>query len=378
MKPVRVTHLIGQLGRGGSERQLFLTLSHLDPARIDSDVVVFNPSPHEVYDDALRDKGTEVRAIPPSVRSIPRRVTWLRRHLRARASELVHSWSYHDNPYAALSGRLAGAEAYWGSLRGVPGAAAASLSRPAMWLSLHAVQRLVVNTRQLERRLIRQGLPPERILLLPNCVEDSRGHPSDTSELADLPFPPGIRLIGSIGNLRRVKNHEMFVRALATLLPRHPDVAAVIVGQELPSEPGVASRLVAQIESVGLSHRIRLLGFRDDVPAVLQRLQALCLTSLSEGTPNVILEAMVAGCPVAATNVGGIPDLVTHETTGLLVPSGDAVALAEALERLLTDESLSQELAANARSQVVATRSCQRVASQLTEEYERATARSGR
>ena len=372
MKPVRVTHLIGQLGRGGSEHQLFLAASHLDPARIRSDVVVFNPSPHEVYDEPLRAAGIDVQSVPQEVSSIPGRVAWLVRHLSAKRTEVVHSWSLHDNPYAALCGRLAGTRARWGSLRGNPGASAQNLSRFARWLSLYTPDRLVVNTPQLERGLITRGMPEEKILLVPNCVEMHSRRDSEAGNSVDLPFAPGTRLVGSIGNLRAVKNHEMFVRALEQLLPQHEDAAGIIIGQTLPSEPEVGAGLQRQIDGAGLGERIRLLGFRDDVPELLPLLAALSVTSRSEGTPNVILEAMAAGCPVVATEVGGIPDLIEHEKTGLLVPSDDSAALAEGLDRLLTDPSLASQLASAAGESVLADHACDSVAVNLAALYESA------
>jgi glycosyltransferase involved in cell wall biosynthesis len=179
-------------------------------------------------------------------------------------------------------------------------------------------------------------------------------------------------VVGSIGNLRSVKNHEMFIRAMSILSERFPDVAAIIVGQELPSEPDVARRLQEQIDDAGLDQRIKLLGFRDDVPRLLQQLEVLCLTSRSEGTPNVILEAMAADCPVVATAVGGIPDLIEDGSTGLLVPSDDSAALARALERLLAEAPLRHTLATNARRSVLAEHSCAAVAERFTTSYEQA------
>lgn len=367
---IRVAHLINHLGRGGSERQLVLLLRHLDPRRFVHRVVVFNPSPHRVWDAELAALGVEVEGLPADVRGVARRLLHLGRGLRQWRPHVVHSWTVHDNPYAGVLGRLLGVPVRWGSLRG-------SLASPGLerlpslvrFLILRSVDRLLVNSRALAGELTAAGYPPARVDVLPNCVELVASPAADLSSLgieADAP------VVGSIGNLRRIKNHELFVRAMAEVLPRHPRARAVIVGQPLASEPGYPAEIEAEIARRGLTGRLILTGFRDDVPRVHARLAVLCLTSHSEGMPNAVLEAMAAARPVAAVRVGGVPELVRHGWNGFLAEPDDADGLAAAVDRLLADPALAAEMGVHGRRLAVAEHDCRRAAARLASLYEEA------
>lgn len=374
---IRVVHLINHLGYGGSERQLYLVLEHSDRERFDHRVVVFNPSPERVYDDVLEELGVDVVYLPRGCRGIARRLLWLARELRARRPDVVHSWTVHDNPYAGLAGRWAGAAARWGSLRSsLRSAGLRALSPPLRWAVLRTVDRLVVNSRDLMAEVEEAGLPPDRALYLPNCVRDpGEVEPADFAELG---IPADAPVVGMVGNLRPVKNHPLFVRAMASVMATRPAARAVIVGQPIPGEEDYLAALESEIRRLGLEGRLVLAGFRDDVPGVLGRLSVLCLTSRSEGMPNAVLEAMAAARPVVATRVGGVPELVDDGVHGFLVEPGDEEELATAVGRLLDDPERARVMGRAGRERAVAEFSCAPVARRLERAYGRAVGSPGR
>jgi glycosyltransferase involved in cell wall biosynthesis len=104
------------------------------------------------------------------------------------------------------------------------------------------------------------------------------------------------------------------------------------------------ARLLAAIEALGISSRVTLLNHRENVAALLQQADIFVMPSLSEARPRSILEAMLAELPVVASDVGGIPTVIEHEATGLLVPPADAAALADALDRLAASEATRIQL----------------------------------
>ncbi len=380
---LRVVHLIGQLGQGGSEQQLHLVLAHLDPARFDSRVIAFNRSPEGELHRTLEELGVGVEYLPASCRGIARRTIHLTRALRRRRPDVIHSWTAHDNPYAELAGRLAGVPARFGSLRTtLESTLMHEKSALHRWLMLHGSRRLVVNSETCAAELAAAGIGRQRVRLLRNCVEvdgDAQDSGGEAADLAEHGVAPHHRLVGLVANLRRVKNHLFFVDAMARVLPEHSAARVLLVGQPLPSEPELPARIRERIAGHGLADRFILTGFRGDVPALLRRMEVCCLASKSEGMPNVVLEAMAAGRPVVATRVGGVPELVSDGETGLLVELGDTGAFAAAVSRLLADPELARRMGRAGRRRAARRHSCAEAVRRLEEIYRQALpSRGGR
>ncbi len=155
--------------------------------------------------------------------------------------------------------------------------------------------------------------------------------------------------MGIVANLRAVKNIELLIRAASRLAPSHPKVRFEVAG-----EGDLRGPLQTLVESLGLCDCVTLRGTVSDVPAFLHGLDVAVLCSLSEGSPNAIMEYMAAGLPTVATDVGGNAELVEHEVTGLVVASNDEEQLAEAIDRLLRDRTLATRLGETARERAFA------------------------
>jgi glycosyltransferase involved in cell wall biosynthesis len=165
---------------------------------------------------------------------------------------------------------------------------------------------------------------------------------------AELGLGPHQPVVGAIGNLFPVKGHTYLVRAAARLAARFPDLTVLLSGRPL-----LEAELTAEARALGVERQVRFLGFRDDVPALLDAMDVFVLPSLSEGLSMSLLEAMAAGKPVVATDVGGNPELVVDGQTGLLVPARDPEALAVAIGRVLGDRALAARLGDSARRRVL-------------------------
>lgn len=158
---------------------------------------------------------------------------------------------------------------------------------------------------------------------------------------------PERRYITTIARFHPVKDHDTLVRGFAAVANRFADVDLLFAG-----EGPLRQAIEALVAHLDLSHRVRFLGVRRDVPTLLRASSAFSLTSVSEAASITILEAMASGVPTVVTNVGGNPELIRHETDGLLVPRGDAVAVAGALTRVLEDPMLADRLGRSAASRV--------------------------
>jgi glycosyltransferase involved in cell wall biosynthesis len=177
-----------------------------------------------------------------------------------------------------------------------------------------------------------RGCSPDRLVVIPNGVQLERPQHARDEVRHELEIPASAVVAIFVGSLRPVKRAPDFVRAVLAARRRCPDLVGVIVGDG--SERGSVEI------AAGGDPAIRLLGHRDDVPRLLSAADLLVLTSAHEAMPMAILEAMAAGLPVLATRVGGVPDVVAHGETGLLVPASDAGALSAGLVRLATDREL--------------------------------------
>lgn len=182
------------------------------------------------------------------------------------------------------------------------------------------------SARQLEGFL---GLPAGSCRVVCNGVPEPRAG-------RRVAVAPGPLVVGAVGRLDRQKGFDVLVRAVADL----PDVHLVLVGDG--PERVALEGLVDQLD---LRQGVTMTGWSPEAPALMRSFDVLAVPSRWEGLPLVVLEAMLAGVPVIATPVGGVPDAVRHEQTGLLVPVNDAGALTAAIDRLAGDPDLRRRLA---------------------------------
>ncbi|MGC2302489.1 glycosyltransferase [Candidatus Binatus sp.] len=148
----------------------------------------------------------------------------------------------------------------------------------------------------------------------------------------------------TMARLDEQKGHRHLIDALATVAEKRPDLVTLLAG-----EGPLENSLRAQCATLGLGNRVRFLGYRRDVPELLEAADIVVLPSLYEGLPLVAIEALAAGRPMVATDVDGTPEVVIHERTGLLVPPANPLALAAAIERLNADPALAIRLASDGR-----------------------------
>ncbi|MDT3687813.1 MAG: glycosyltransferase family 4 protein [Pseudorhodoplanes sp.] len=167
---------------------------------------------------------------------------------------------------------------------------------------------------------------------------------------------PGRYGIGCFGRVRAQKGTDVFVKAMCRLLPHYPDFTAVIVGEVTPDQRGFEAKLKAQVNAAGLSQRIRFLGELpiDEVPLWYRRILIYAFTSRNEGFGLTLLEAMASANALVAARAGAAEKVVRDGDTGILVPTGDADALAKALEPLMREPAQAAAMGRRARERVVA------------------------
>jgi glycosyltransferase involved in cell wall biosynthesis len=155
------------------------------------------------------------------------------------------------------------------------------------------------------------------------------------------------RIVGSVGWLTPIKGHQYLIQAISKLKPRYPNLQCHILG----SGP-LQEELMKLAADLGIGSAIRFPGYRQDVPTYLAAMDIFVLPSLNEGMGRALIEAMAAGLPVVATNVGGIPAIVQDGSTGSLVPPGNSELLAKALDRYLQSPERAKDIGAAARAHI--------------------------
>ena len=175
---------------------------------------------------------------------------------------------------------------------------------------------------------------------IPNGIPTDRYTPDHARRAAwrsQHEVPADALVFTCVAGLRPLKNHRLLIQAFAHASSQLADALLLLVGPPDRLDPAYAESLQRLAQELGLGQRVRFLGSRSDVPDILRASDVFVLSSDYEGNPLSVLEAMAAGLPIISTAVGGVPELVQHGATGLLVPAGDARALAEAITQLGRD-----------------------------------------
>jgi sugar transferase (PEP-CTERM/EpsH1 system associated) len=197
------------------------------------------------------------------------------------------------------------------------------------------------------------GVPEHKSGLLANGIDAERFRPlAEGEQRPDFGFGAGCRVIGTVGRVQDVKDHASLVDAFALLRTRLPAESAAlrlaIVGDG-PLLPALRDK----VRALGLEGLVWLPGARYDVPEILRGFDVYAISSIAEGTPGSVLEAMASGLPAVGTRVGGVPEVIAEGQTGQLVPPRDPSAMADALAPYLRTPALAAAHGAAGRARVL-------------------------
>ncbi|MBT3589738.1 MAG: GT4 family glycosyltransferase PelF [Candidatus Marinimicrobia bacterium] len=335
-----IVFFIGQIGIGGTEKQMTLLLKYFNHNKYEYHIMVFNQSPFGDLKNEIEKTRAIVHFIPGEFQSIPARIWYLYKWLKENAPATIHSWTVHDNAYAGILGKVLGVKNIIGSLRGsINGTGYSRMPHYLKWASLNLANNIVVNSKVLKNELLNMGIPKKRVTIIPNSVEVVKTQMTHNN--LDKP------IICTIGNLRQNKNQLFFIRVMKKVIDVLPNVEGWIIGQPVNDEPEMKEKLENEINLLKLTGQVKLLGFQLDTKGLLKKSSIFVLPSISEGQPNTILEAMSLGIPVVASNVGGIPELISHQRNGLLFDPKDVDGFVHGILTLLRDENVKTKFMKN-------------------------------
>ena len=210
-------------------------------------------------------------------------------------------------------------------------------------------EEVICVSQDLHDRCVESGVTADRLHQIDNAIvlDDYTTAPPTLMDKARFGFDSQQFLIGAVGRLSEEKGFEHLINATAKLIHSGHQICLVIAG-----EGHLRNQLQQQIDDLELQDHIRLCGFLPDPRDLYRAIDLFVLSSLREGLPNVVLEAMASRRAVVATNCNGIPNLVQHQQNGLVIPTDNEVALHDAMQRCVLSEDLRIHLAAAGRQTI--------------------------
>lgn len=330
-RPVPILLVALQLDVGGNERDLAKLARYLDPAKFQVHVAAFRTGGERAAE--LEAAGIPILAVP--VRSLMNHTALkgakvLRTYVRRHGIRLIHSFDPPTSIFCVPLARMLGVRAvashcFFRFLIPLP-------NRWGLRMVDRLAHRIVVNANAVKQHVAGEyGVPSARVFVSYNGVETDVFFPRAETRPAFLSDAPLV--IGSICVMREEKRLDTLLRAFARVLPRHPRLRLLLVGDGAMREPWMKLR-----DELGLASACHFEPTTTNIPYWMRAIDVFVLCSSSEGFPNALLEAMASGCCVVASNVGGVPELVGD--AGFLFPPGDVGALTERLLAIAEDPEI--------------------------------------
>jgi starch synthase (maltosyl-transferring) len=360
-QPTRIAFCITDLDAGGAERALVQIVTRLDRSRWEP--FVFCLSGEGELAAVLRDAGIAVVCLGANRRHGLRVVWRLSRRLAKLRPTILQTFLYHANIAGRLAGRAARIPMIVSGIRVAEKRSAFRLwlDRATGWM---VARHVCVSQDVAAFSAARGRLPVSKIRVIPNGVDAARLAEAPRAELAQFGIPPASRTLLFVGRLDPQKGPFVLLTAVKDLLPRHPELHVLMVG-----DGPLGEKLRTWVAKENLQSRIHFAGRRNDVPSLFRAADLFVLPSLWEGLPNVVLEAMAAGIPTVASRVEGISDLLIDGRTGLIVPPNSPPDLAEAIARMLADPQQARRMAREAQRIVQERFTWQNVVEQYEQTY---------
>jgi glycosyltransferase involved in cell wall biosynthesis len=378
---VKITRIVARLNIGGPAVHIVNLVTGLNPDRFENRLIVGCPGPDEGDMAYLaRQKGIQPLIIPELGREFSpsrdlRTIFKLVRTLRRQQPHIVETHTAKAGALGRLAARLAGVPIVIHVFHGHVFHSYFGPTKTKLFINVErALARLtdriitISSAQQRDIVDVYRIAPPTRVVIVPLGLDlkpfQAARQTARGQFRASLGLRDDVPLVGFVGRLTGVKNPSLFVEAAARVAGQLPQTRFVFVG-----DGELRPALEQQVAGLGLTQQFVFAGWQMDMPAVYADLDLLALTSLNEGTPVTVIEALAAGAPIVATEVGGLSDLVINQETGILVPSGDVEAVAQGIIHLLRDPVKAQTLALAGQQHVLERFDLNRLANDMESLY---------
>jgi L-malate glycosyltransferase len=375
LKRIKVLKFLNHFNIGGTERQFVHVANGLDPSRFEVEIACFDYV-GPLLQVLRRDVPVHLYSAKGSFynRHSLRSQWRLAKDIRTRRIDIVHAYGWYPNVFAIPPARLSLRPRIIASVRDV-GAYMTPLKVRALKLSCSLSDCVLVNSRAGRDWLLAQGVREEKIEVIRNgiCVPALTGGKREQgrgSIRKEFGITENVPICACIGRVVSGKGIDFYLRAARILADENKDVRFLMIGA-LSAEQNYKSEMEVLARELNLDGRVFFTGQRENVGEILHEIDIVVHPSLTEGLSNVILEAMAMAVPVVATRVGGNPELVQHEKTGLLVAPEDALETARSIARLLDNPAIARAFGEAGRQQVIQEFSIDHMMRQTEELYMR-------
>lgn len=356
-KKIKILHLITSLDTGGAEKMLLKLLTHIDRYQFENKVIsLIAPGP---VGDQIACLGVKVKTLGLARGVIsPLGLVKLIKVIRNWKPDILQTWLYHADLLGYLASRLTGVRnLIWNirctniDLKAYSKLTTLTIKACAYFSSFPAA--IIINSENARAfHIENMGYQNANILTIFNGFDLIEFKPDIGSKLKiknELKIPEDRMCIGMVGRYDHMKAHDIFLKAAGIIHKIYPQVVYILAGKNINHDN---DNLITMIGKSGIGYSsVRLLGEREDVPDLMNTFDIFCLSSLGEGFPNVLGEAMACAVPCVATDVGHSSAIIGD--TGIVVPPGDYQSLARGLLKMAGySEKIRKDLGKKARQRI--------------------------
>lgn len=338
---VKILYLVNSSEIGGAEKSLLLLIDNIDRTKFEISAVCLKGA-------GIFTKELEIRNIPVFILNIkkkPLSIFNVYITIKRIKPDIIQSFLFISNIIGRIAGKLAGVKVIISSQR--------SVDKWRKWyhwkidrLTSKFTTLIISNSFSGKRVLVEKGkIKPEKIIVIPNGVKSDQKR--NLYLKREIGFDVEETVIGTVGNLREVKDHKTFIKVASEISRKFQSIKFLIAGK------GPLERELKKIaELYGLKKKIVFVGFIKEIEKVYSAIDIFVLTSFWEGCPLSILEAMSFGIPVVSFSVGDVPYIIQNGKDGFFVKDRDFTELIEKIKLLLKNETLRDKIGKNAKEKI--------------------------
>ena len=369
MSRLHISHIVYSFGVGGLENGIVNLINHLDPDQFRFSVCSFTPR-REIF-ERITQKGVHFEVLHKQEGNDWRLPIKLAKLFKQWQVDIVHTHNWATYMEGLVAAKLARVPTFIHGEHGLT-----QLTRwhrsAAYKLCAPVTDRFFTVSEHLRDKFVDEfHIPAAKVTAITNGVDCQKFYPDPQlrcQKRQEFGISPDTVVLGAVGRLTVDKDYHALLHAVSLLTKRTPPWQLYIIG-----EGGLDTELLALAKSLGIEKSVHFLGGRDDVNDLLNIVDVFSLTSVREGMPNSILEAMCVNLPIVATDVGGVGEIVVDGQTGLLIPvetpETKPQAIAEALDSLIRSPQRRQELGRAGHKRIVQEFSLDKMVNTYAETY---------